>query len=58
MRSQPTERKAKEARQGEWDRPVAQVLGVSLALAALAFIGLGILYTVGVVPTIGPVPAQ
>ena len=58
MRSQPNEREAKEPRLGEWGRPVAQALGVSLALATLAFIGLAILYTTAVVPSIGLVPAQ
>lgn len=53
MNDKYTERQARQVRQGERGRPVLAILLSSLVLLVLAFVGLSLLQTAGVIPTIG-----
>lgn len=53
MTDKNTERPAKQVRQGERGRPVLAVLLSSLALLVLVFVGLSLLMTADIIPSIG-----
>lgn len=55
MNQQRSNRPAERVRQGERGRPVLAILLTSLALVAVAFAGLSLLQTAGVVPSIGAI---
>jgi len=55
MTDKNTERPAKQVRQGERGRPVLAVLLSSLALLVLVFVGLSLLMTADIIPSIGDI---
>lgn len=55
MTVQYPERSAQQARQARRGRAILKVLVASLVLVAIAFIGLSLLQTAGVEPTIGAI---